>query len=403
MAWRNIWRNWRRTIITVLAVVFATFLSIVMNGMQVGTYESNIRQSLDMFSGHIQIQKKEFQLNPGLNKSFIVNDSIKTALEKNPEIIGYAPRIMSNGLIGFDGNSLGALIIGMDPEKEQKVCKIADKINDGNFLSNQRIDDIVVGYKLLKTLKAAIGDTAVILATGFDGSTGNQKFVIAGTFKLGSPEIDRMGILMNLHSADELFSMYGRVNLLAISVIHFKKVDETITQLKSEISDTTLAIMNWEEFMSDMKELMDMDVVQGYIYLGLLVLLVAFGILNTVLMSITERFKEFGIMLAIGIKNSTLVYIVLIEILIISIIGIFIGNILGFAVNSYILNNPIVLTGDFAQMYEEYGFQPKLFSSLNIDIFITLSLQILVIAMITYIYPAIRILKLHPLKGIRYT
>ena len=155
--------------------------------------------------------------------------------------------------------------------------------------------------------------------------------------------------------------------------------------------------------MPDMKESMEFDNVQGLLYVFILLIIVAFGILNTVLMSITERFKEFGIMLALGLKHTKLLIIVFFETLFLTFIGIAIGNLIAFFTNYYITYNPIPYGGDTSKMMEEYGFLPMMFSTMDLDILVVYSFITLLTALVVFLYPAYRLYKLEALKGIRYT
>jgi ABC-type lipoprotein release transport system permease subunit len=403
LAWRNIWRNKRRSLLTLLAISFATFASIAMRGIQLGTYEVNIKNIVGLFTGYLQIQQRGYQGNPSVNKSFIPREDLITTVENISEIKGYAPRVLSEGLISFRDNSQGAAIFGIIPEKEKTVSTIMNKVKDGKFFLSDSTNEIVIGYKLLQNLNAKIGDEAIILSQGFDGSLGNLKFKIVGTIKLGSPEFDGMAVCIGLRTAQELLGMYNRINSFAISLDDLYKIPEVQEELKEKISDENLKVLSWEEIMPDFKQSIEFDNVSGIFFLGILIVIVTFGILNTVLMSVTERFREFGVTLSIGMLNRKLVYLIFLEAIYITIIGLIIGNIIGYFINLYIVFNPIEFGGEFASMYEEFGWLPVIESTLQLSIFINTSLSILVISLLACIYPVYKVYKLEPLKGIRYT
>jgi ABC-type lipoprotein release transport system permease subunit len=170
LAWRNIWRNRRRSIITILAVTFAVMLSIAMRGLQLGTYEVNIETAVKMFPGYLQIQKSGYQKNPSLQKSFSFKRDLRDMLQKEPLISGFTPRVVGDGLISFKDNSAGTVVLGIVPRAEKTVSEIMGKVNEGRFFQSDSSSEIVIGYKLLSNLKAEIGDTVVILAQGYDGS-----------------------------------------------------------------------------------------------------------------------------------------------------------------------------------------------------------------------------------------
>ncbi len=403
LAWRNIWRNRRRSILTILAVFFATLLSVATRSMQYGTYDHNIKTAIEMFPGYIQLQKQGFQINPSLHKSFVPDSAIITALNSINEIKSWSPRIYSAGLVSYRDNSLGALIFAFNPELEYRTTTIASRLQKGSFISSGKPNEIVVGEKMLQNLKANIGDTIVILTNGYDGAMNSIKLRISGIVKMGSDEFDAMAVFMNLATANELLAMNNRVNVIAISLNSIKEIPKVSSALKSKINDTSLAILTWDEVLVDLKQSIEFDNSGNVIFLILLFIIVAFGILNTVLMSITERFKEFGIILALGTKQSVLLKTVFLENLFLTLIGIFVGSIIGWIINLIFANNPIYFSSEIGELYEQFGFVPALYFDPGISILLETAIVILIISLIAFIYPAFKLMKLEALKGIRYT
>ena len=403
LSWRNIGRNKRRTTITITAIAFATLISVAMRGLQIGTYKENIDNAVSLFTGYIQIQRPEFLKNPSLQKSFLLTDGLRSTILTTPYIKGMAPRIYSDALIARQDKSFGVAIFGISPEQEATVTKILEKTNNGRFFSSDTTLEIVVGYKLLKNLEARIGDTVVVLSQGFDGTMGNMLFKIVGTIKTGSIELDRSSVFMGLKTAQELLSMYGRINAVAVDVTAPNKLKQIQKSLNKKLKASGLVCRTWEEILPELKNSIDFDNVSGALMLAVLVIVVAFGILNTLLMSVTERFREFGILLAIGMPNKDLARMVLLEGIIIMIIGLAIGNSLAVFVNHYFSENPITISGNTAIIYEEYGFLPVLKSSLDPLIFIRTNAVIMTIALLSILYPVLKVKNLEPLKGIRYT
>ena len=403
LAWRNLWRNKRRSILTLLAIIFATMISVAMRGFQKGTYAVNIKYAAKLFSGYLQIQQKGFQENPSLRKSFYFTDSLEALLRKAPEIIGFAPRITGNGLISYKNNSYGAFIVGVSPSSEAKTSTFMQRIKEGKFFSNETSYDAVVGFKLLKNLHAKIGDTVVVLAQGFDGSMGNLKFRIVGSSRFGNPQLDEMSVFMGRAAADELLAMYGRINSIAINLKSLSDIPGVKEFLAKRLPQKNLRVLDWSEVLPDLKQSIQLDNIGGMLDLFILILIVAFGILNTVLMSVTERFKEFGISLSIGMPQTKLVLLVLIETAFLALLGIVLGDVFGYGVNYYFTLNPIHFGSELKKLYEIYGFLPVMQSTLNFEIFLHSSIVILIASVVAAIYPAYKVYRLEPLKGIRYT
>ncbi len=404
LAWRNIWRNKRRSFLTLAAISFASFAAIAMRGMQIGTYDVNIKNAVEMFTGYLQIQREGYKKNPSLNTAFKYSNELRGVLDSEEKIVSYSPRVFAAGLVGYKDNSYGTAIFGIDPKSEATTTKIMSKLQEGRFFESDTSLDIVLGETLLSNLKASIGDTVVVLGQGFDGSLGNLKFKISGTIKTGSAELDQMAVFMGITTAQELLSLYGnRIHSLAIKLEDLNDIPEQQAALIDLLNDNKLAVLTWDEVMPDLKQSIELDNISGILMLIILIVIVAFGILNTVLMSVTERFNEFGVTLSIGMPQMKLVWLVLFETMLIALVGIAVGDLFGAGINYYLIQNPIVFGSEFAGIYEEYGFLPQLVSSLNPAIFINTTLLILIISVIACLYPMYKVFKLEPLKGIRYT
>lgn len=403
LAWRNIWRNKRRSILTLLAIIFATLSAIAMRGIQLGTYEESIKHAVEQFSGYIQIQPKSYKKNPSLNKTVKIDPQIRSYLDNSQLVKGYAERIIADGLISYKDNSFGAAIFGIVPDQESKTTRIIERINKGEFFESDTSSEIVVGYKLLQNLNAEIGDEVVVLAQGYDGTMGNLKYKVVGTVKLGSYEFDAMAVFMGLKTSQELLMMYGKSSIAAISVNSLNAIPKVKSDLKNYIDQENEVVLAWQEVMPELEQFISLDNISGIFFLLILVIIVAFGILNTLLMSVTERFNEFGVTLAIGMKQSKLVILILLETIFLSFVGVIIGDLIGFGINTYLTANPIMFEGELKSLYEEYGFLPIIKSSIKASIFITTSIGVVLISLFASIYPIIKTYKLEPLKGIRYT
>lgn len=388
---------------TILAVFFAIFLSVAMRGMQYGTYASNIRMATQIFTGFLQIQHEDFKDNPSLRKSFVLTDTLEQALRKNKFIKNFTERVYGYGLAAFEDNTVGAAVFGIDPATEKGVSTLMKKVIEGRGLDNSKPYDIIVGETMAKNLKAGVGDTLVILSSDYYGTMGNLKFRIGGLSRMGSPQFDNRSVFMTLSAARELMAMPERISVVAISLHNIEDLDQAANSLEKDLNDTNLAVLDWGEIMPDFKQSIEFDNISGVLMLAILIIVVAFGILNTVLMSVTERFREFGVMLALGTPHRTLLAVVFLETLFLTFIGLIVGVIFASALNYYFIVEPITFTGDMAEMMQQYGFEPIMTSSLNPIVFIENVLVIFITALLVFIYPGYRIMKLEPLKGIRYT
>lgn len=403
LGWRNLGRNKRRLLLTLSAIAFATFATIGMRGIQLGTYAVNIKNVVKLFSGYLQIQRQGYQKNPSLRLNYVLDDKLLNRIKSIPGIKGYAPRVYGDGLSSYKENSFGTGIFGIDPQREKNVTNIMERIKEGKFFTSDTTNEVVLGYKLMENLKAKIGDDIVILTQGFDGSLGNMKFKIVGTIKVGVPELDAMAAFIGLSKAQQLLVLPNRIHAIALNVGSLDDMETVKEELTNRINNKNLAVLSWDEVMPDFKQSIELDNISGILMLTILIIIVAFGILNTVLMSVMERFNEFGITLSIGMPQMKLVYLVFIETFFITLLGLALGNLIGWGINYYLIQNPVQFGSEIGKIYEEYGFLPIIVSTLDPMIFINTTLSILGISFLACFYPAYKVFKLEPLKGIRYT
>lgn len=402
LAWRNILRNKRRSLLTVLAVTFAALLSIAMRGMQVGTYAVNIQNVVRMFSGYCQVQREGYLANPTLQTSFEYGSALSRSLRTAPCVRATAPRITADGLAAFGQKSVGVAILGIDVDLERDVTTLLDRIRDGSPPGRGQPPSVVLGQTLARNLGAGIGDEIVLLAQGADGTLGNMKYRVSGLLRSGSPDLDRAAVMMDLADAQALLAMEGRVHAVAIALGDLTELPTALSNLRARLAGSGLAVLSWEELSPEFRQHMQMDNVSGILFLAILIIIVAFGILNTVLMSVTERYREFGVTLAMGMSPARLVLIVILEGVLLGVLGLILGNVLAFCVNAYIAANPIHIGGNISGIYEEYGFLPALYSSVRPHIFLNSSLAILGITILSCLYPAYRVWHLSPVEGMHH-
>ncbi len=406
LGWRNLWRNKRRSLFTIGAIALATLLTVAFEGLVIGTWDYNVSQSVEMLSGYLQIQRSGFQDSPSLHKSFAFPGEVAACIRDIPRITGYAPRIQADGLVSFHGKSAGTALLGVDPQAEVQMSRLQDRVREGRMIRQDGIDEVVVGATLLSTLQAAVGDTIVLLAQGYDGVMGNQKFRVAGSMKIGSPDIDAAMILLHYRAAQELLAMNGLVNVVVIGAEGLQSVEAVHTAMHASLVRRGLehlAVLTWSEVIPELKQEMDFDRITDSMFMAVLVIVVAFGVTNTILMSVTERFREFGVTLALGMKSSGLVTLVFLETVSMALVGIAAGCVAGYCANVYLALNPILLGGDVGQIYEAYGFVPMIRSSMRLSVPLFSAGLILLLCCIAGLYPLYRVANLEPLKGIRHT
>jgi ABC-type lipoprotein release transport system permease subunit len=409
IAWRSLWRNRRRSFLVIAAIAFAASLTMIKMNVDNGTIFEAIKDAARLSTGFIQIQKPGYVNNPALQKGFVFSEELKRLTERNSLITGISPRIQADGLLSYKDHSMGVMIMGISPASEKSITDFQNKISAGHFLSESTsehsgISEIIVGYRLLQNLKAKVGDSIVVLCQGFDGVLSNMFVEIVGAFRTGSDEFDRMGAFMDIADLQPFLSMDDRINAIVISVAKMDDVPKVTSQLDSTLKPIGLVAVPWQKLMPQMDETLKFKQSGDFVFMIILLVVVGFGILNAVLMSVTERFREYGIVLSLGMRQEKLVTTVAVETFFMIVIGVLVGNLIGVGISYYISVHPIVIGGNLEQIYKQYGFNvPIITSYVSMATSILASSTVLIISFGSTFYPLWRVLRLEPLKGIRYT
>ncbi len=293
----------------------------------------------------------------------------------------------------------GVMVMGINPQKEDSITNITAKIKEGNFLKKGD-DGVLLASGLARFLKLGINDTLVLIGQGYHGASAAGKFPVRGIVKYPSPELDRMMICMDIKTCQDFYSAPDLLTSLVIMVHDEEEVIPAKDKLAQSIDGDT-EVMDWQEMNQMLLKQIESDRAQGVITKGILYMIIAFGMLGTVMMMVAERRREFGVVLAVGMRKYKLISIVILETVFIGMLGVLTGIIISIPVLSYFLLNPIPLTGQAGEMMQEMGFEPAMFFSMMPSVFWTQALIILVFALIIGIYPVIYIRKMKIMKALR--
>ena len=400
LAWRNLWRNRRRTIITVTSIFFGVLLSTFMTSMQEGTYSKMIDNVVGFYSGYIQVHQSEYWDNKTIDYTFSPSDSLIQALNDNPAITSFVPRrLESFTLMSFGNNTKGAALIGIDPEKETKMTNLEHWIEKGSYLKPGD-DGILLAVNLAKNLGVNINDTLVLISQGYHGASAAALFPVKGILKFPAPVMNNLGGYIDIRAAQDFFSVSGKYTSLVLMVNDYSSVNQIKHRLSSQL-DNKYEIMTWDEMDPLTKNMIDADRAGAYITKGILYALVGFGIFGTIIMMMVERRKEMGIMIAIGMQKSKLSMILFYETFLIGLVGVFIGFAISFPLIQYLVYHPVPLTGDAAKAYEEFGFEAAMYFSSEWFVFARQALIIFIISLVVYLYPLVKTYKLKLTKALR--
>jgi len=399
IAFRNIFRQKRRTILTALSMLSGFVLSAFFIGFSDGSYSEIINMFTGNKTGHIQIHQKDYLKNPSIYKTIDNPNEIFRKLDKIKGIVSYSPRVYTSGLVSVNEKSAGARLIGIDPEKENETVNFEQNIvNGGTPLSKTAKKEALIGIGLSKLLKAKTGDKIVIVSQGAEGEIAYDIFNICGIIDSGDKIGDKMSFYIHIDIANELFSLKGKIHEIAINTESIRRVDKIKKKISESINNQSLKVETWKEFAKSFYNAMKADQAGMWIMLLIIVLIVAIGVLNTVLMSVLERTREYGVLKAVGTKPAQIFKLVLIEVNIIAIFSIIIGSGIAFIINSifakygYTIPEPISFGG---MMFETMR------GEVNLRSFVIPAITIFFTASLVGFFPALRAAKIDPAKSMR--
>lgn len=402
MAWRNIWRNPRRTLLTIAAISFASMILVFMLSFQLGCYETMINTSVKISTGHLQIQAKGYLKDKKMRLVINNPDKIAKFLDTIKGIDTYTFRTNGFCLVSSDKRTYGVVVTGIDPLKEARVSSIKSLVRKGSYLKEEDQYSALIGGLLSNNLKVDINDEITILGQGQDGSIAAAVLTIKGIFDSGIDEFDRNVIMMGLKGFQEIFSMGKSVHEAVITTDSLGDVSMVKQNIQNNFltikGDDSLAVPDWMEIMPGLLQGIQIDLVSGIIMYIILVIVVAFSIFNTFLMAILERTREFGVMMAIGTSPSRITKLVMFESIYMTIVGILLGIIIGSLVTLYFQKYGIFIAGT-EDILKQYGIPERLYPRLSLISAAAGPLVVFVITFVSSVFPALRIRKLKPVEA----
>jgi putative ABC transport system permease protein len=413
LAWRNVWRNPRRTALSVAATVFAVFLVVLSVGMAEGVHEKMIEDAVRLSSGHVAISGKGYRHSMTLEQFVPWDGRVEAAIESTPGVRAWAPRISSFALLSFDDRSQGSMIIGVDPQREQKLTTFSEKINVGRFLEDAPAPgtrEVVLGRKLAERLDVGLGDEILLYGVAYSLETAYELFTVVGTMALPDPRLERNLALIHIATASEFFVYEGRITEVAILAENADQSDSLLNALGatfatatnvSNAKDLDLELETYAQMMPELVQLILIDDAGMYVTLIILIVVVGFGILNTILMAILERTRELGVVLALGLKPAALFRMIYLESMYLAGLGLFIGLSLSLPLLAWLHGVEIPLGGDIAKGTELFGMEPVLVLKFDWMNPINSTITILFVAALAALYPALKASRARPIDALR--
>ena len=400
IAWRNIWRNKRRTLITVGSIMFALFFAIIMRGFQRGSYAKMKENAVESYSGYLQVQNKDYWDDKNINNTMTVDPELLNELSSDERVKEIIPRLESFALASSGESTKGVAVMGIDPDKEDMMTQVKSYLGEGSFIESQD-KSILLAEGLSKFLGIGVNDTLVLFSSGYHGATAAGLYPVKGILKLPTPEMNRSTVYLPILEAQNLFSADGRYTALVFDLYDMNQVNRVEASVNAKVDANIYRVMGWEAMNKELLQMIETDNAGGVIMIAILYMVIAFGIFGTVLMMTNERIREFSVMVSVGMQKQKLATVVIVELFFLTALAVLAGILISLPVMYYFLYNPIEFSGDAVEVMQDFNFEPVMPMSMELNIFFFQGIAISILSLIAMSYPTIKILKLDVVKGLR--
>ena len=408
MAWRNVWRNWRRTVIAATAIALGLTFILMFDGMLGGMNEALYGNTVKLQGGHVQVHAPGFREKANRLPLLPLVDpgaAVEAALAQ-PEVVAVAQRIETGGMVSSREGTMSVAITGIEPEQEAPVSLVAENVVQGRWLEGNDEDVLLIGAALAERLEVTVGDRVTLVGRATHQQMRRRTMTIVGIYDLGIPEVEKSLVYVSLLEAQTLFGLRDQATEVAVHLEQVGQEPPVVETLQTALPG--YEVDAWDTLDPSMKQMMEMEAQIMDIF-GLIILLIAgVGILNLMLMAVFERTREIGLLAAMGLKRRETVVLFLLEGVLIGLLGALAGSVLGGVIGAYYGRVGI----DWMAMYggvdvSEYSeliglMGDRLYLRIGIGVLVERALTVGVIAALASLYPAWQASRREPAEALHY-
>jgi ABC-type lipoprotein release transport system permease subunit len=400
LAWRNLWRNHRRTVIMLLAIAIGVWAMIFMTALMRGMVDEMVKDGVRNLPGHVQIHHSLFRDDPSIENSLPEPGDTLALAMANPDVTAVASRLRVPGMISSERDSRGVTLLGVDPAEEIAIAFNPEDIIEGRFLESPEDTGIVVGARLLERLETDLGKRVVLMSQDPDNEVADRGFRIVGVYQAKLPSLEEQYVYAGRVTLQKMLKVPGMVSEIAFEGQDYRNVDG-LYQTILDAAPNDVEVLPWMELDSYLGLML--TVMDGFVLVWIIVVFLAlsFGLVNTLMMAVFERIREIGLMQALGMTPSAILYLVLVESLLLLIIGLAVGNILAIATILPLRGG--INVSAVAQGMEMMGASAVLYPALRMDDLLLANIVVIVLGLLTSLLPAWRASRYRPVEAIAKT
>ncbi len=393
LAWLNLWRNPRRTCITVASVCFALFFCILLNSVYRGIWNTAIENILRMQTGHLEIHPESGTEEAFTDRFMTMEDSLLHRLAHVPGVTDVLPRIETFAMASSGDFTQGVAVMGVFPGLERRRMDLTSLLVEGEYIKEQDTG-ILLGEKLSHSLGVHVGDSVAMIGKGYHGVSAVGLFPVRGIVSIPVPKMDRAAVYMSMEAAQEFIGLPDGYSCVYLLLDRNKRLSGIQTKVVSLLPSHKYKVDNWKNVMTELLAYSEMTRVIGLIVNAILYLLVGSGVLGTVIMLVNERRYELGMMIALGMQRGRLALTLFYELLLIMFMGSTLAIVTVFPIIYYYHKHAILLTGDSMKLIREYITKPEFTCYMGSDLFAEQLPVLLLISAAVTLYPTFILFRL---------
>jgi len=397
LAWRNLWRNHRRTIVMVSAITIGVWAMIFMTALMRGMVNDMIRDGIRALPGHVQVHHPEFRNDPSIMNLIPIADSALTEAFSQAGLQGWSSRVKVPAIISSERESRGVTLIGVDPERERSLDAIGSDIAEGRNLEDVNDGGVVIGRKLADKLDTELGKRIVLMSQDPDNEIADRGYRVVGLFEANLEQHEELFVFAGKSTLQKMLGIENQVSEIAVMAADYRDLDG-VTEQVAALAGSDVEVLPWQELNSYLGSML--KVMDGFVLVWMIVIFLAlsFGLVNTLVMAVFERIREIGLMLALGMRPSSILGQIIVESALLLVIGLVLGNALAWA-SVVPLKDGIDISA-VAQGMEMFGASSILYPEQTLQDTITANVVVLVLGFFASLSPAWRASRYEPIEAI---
>jgi ABC-type lipoprotein release transport system permease subunit len=402
MAWRNIWRNPRRTMVIMIAVIIGLWSMVFLGALMRGIISGMIKNNIDTLTGHIQIHQRDYPDDPVVDNRIADPDFVERAIQTQlPDGSRWGRRVRVNTVVNNARHNTGAVMVGIDPETEKSLSFIGTSVTQGRYLQPSDKNAVLIGHALAEQMETRIGRKLILMSQDAEGEVASAAFRICGIFRAELEATEKGYLFVTLDAAQKMLKMGSAVSEIAIVLPDHEAAETTAGRLQEQLGGQDVRVRSWRQILPLITAALKLYDVFVLIWFLVVFVAMGFGIVNTTLMAVFERMREFGLLKALGMRPVRIVRGILTEAALILLCGMAVGNLLGLTTCWLVSQTGIDLSA-LAKGVEYAGIARVIYPEIWLKDVLSANGVVLILGLLVSLYPAVKAARFLPVEALAH-